>query len=124
MFQSSPILTSFPDCSSQSACRLFLREIDGLLSESYRPQIVFDMSRVSMLNAMGIDLLLQCITKVAKNDGELKLAGTSAETSLVLELTQLNDVVEVFHTVQEAIDSFDGHWLADSVRRDSPASAA
>ncbi|SRR5581483_1568931 len=124
MFQSSPILISFPDCSSQGACRAFLRELERLLSESYRPQIVFDMSRASMLSAMGIDLMLQCISRVAKHDGELKLAAVSPETSLVLELTQLNDVVEVFKTVQEAIDSFDGHWLAEPARRDSPLSAA
>ena len=124
MFQSSPIVMEFPDCSNQGACRVFLREFESLLLGSYRPQIVFDMSEVSQMNAMGIDLMLRCITKVANHDGDLRLGAASPETALVLELARLSDVVEVFNTVPEARDSFDGHSFGEAGHRDPRSSVA
>lgn len=124
MFQSSPTLREFPDCSNQGACRAFLRAFESLLLGTYRPQVVFDMSQVSQMNAMGIDLMLKCITKIANHDGDLRLAAPSAETALVLELAQLSDVVEVFNTVPEAMESFDGHLFGESSRRDSRTAAS
>jgi anti-anti-sigma regulatory factor len=124
MFQTSPIVAEFPDCSNQGACRAFLREFEKLLLGTYRPQIVFDMSQVSQMNALGIDLMLRCIGKIASYDGDLRLAGASPETALVLELAQVSDVVEVFNTVPEALESFDSNLFAESVRRDSRTPAA
>ena len=124
MFQSSPILITFPDCATPAACRSFLREFETLLSQSYRPQIVFDMSRISQLNAAGIDLMLKCIMRTTSHDGELKLAAASAETDLILELTQLNDVVEVFASVEGALESFDSHLFSEANRRDLTSPAA
>jgi len=119
MFESSPILRQFPDCSNQAACCGFLHEFEKLLLGTYRPQIVFDMSQVSQMNAMGIDLMLRCISKIANHDGDLRLAGPSPETALVLELAQISNVVEVFNTLQEAMESFDGHLFGDTSRRDA-----
>jgi anti-anti-sigma regulatory factor len=82
------------------------------------------MSRVDRLNAAGIDLLLSCITQVASHDGELKLAAASPETELILELTQVNGVVEVFQSVDGAVESFDGHLFTEPNRRDLRSSAA
>jgi anti-anti-sigma factor len=123
MFQSSAILISFPGCPTPAEARVFLREFENLLSQSYRAQIVFDMSGVVQLDAAGIDLLLTCITRVAGHDGELKLAAASPETDLVLELTQLNGVVEVFESVEAALESFDGHLTMEVARRDLTSAA-
>jgi anti-anti-sigma factor len=124
VFQSSPILITFPDKLTPASCRAFLREFEKVLSQTYRAQIVFDMSAVGQLDASGIDLLLKCIMRVAGHDGELKLAAASAETDLVLELTQLNGVVEVFTSVEGALESFDGYLLTEAARRDRTSSAA
>jgi len=118
------MLREFPDCSNQGACRAFLREFESLLIGSYRPQVVFDMSQVSEMNSMGIDLMLKCIIKIANHDGDLRLAAPSPETALVLELARLSDVVEVFNTVTEAMESFDGHLFGVSSRRDSRTAAS
>ena len=123
MFQSSAILIMFPGCPSPGEGRVFVREFENLLSQRYRAQIVFDMSGVVQLDAAGIDLLLTCITRVASHDGELKLAAASAETDLILELTQLNGVVEVFESVEAALESFDGHLTMEVARRDLTSAA-
>lgn len=107
MFQQTTVVVKqFPDCTSPSACREFLREMDKFLFESYRPQLVFDLSQAAQMNAAGIDLLLRCIVDVADRDGYLKLAAPSPRTALILELTQLSGVVEVFDTVEAAMESF------------------
>jgi len=106
MQQVSVAVKEFPDCLNVAACRAFLGDLDFLLSQSYRPQIIFDLSDVPHMNATGIDLLLQCISEVANRDGTLKLAAPAPQTALVLELTQLNEIVEIFNSVEEAMASF------------------
>jgi len=96
----------FPDCLNLSAGRAFLRDLESFLSQSYRPQIIFDLSGVPHMDAAGIDLLLQCVLEIANRDGTLKLAAPVPQIALVLELTQLNDIVEIFNTVEEAMASF------------------
>ncbi|HYL12670.1 MAG TPA: STAS domain-containing protein [Terriglobales bacterium] len=109
--QPSVAVKKFPDCLNIGACRAFLRNLQVFLSQSYRPQIIFDLSAVPHMNAAGIDLLLQCVVEVANRDGTLKLAAPAPQTALVLELTQLNDVVEIFNTEEEALASFGVHQI-------------
>jgi anti-anti-sigma regulatory factor len=100
-------IRGFPDCHNPAPCRAFLKEFTSFLSDKYRPRIIFDLSGVRTLNADGIDLLLKCVILISECDGELRLAGASAQTSLVLELTQLNQIVDVFPTVAEALATAD-----------------
>jgi len=119
MGQQPPVLVkNFPDCRNQGACRAFLREMEAFLFQSYRPQIIFDLSHVDHMNAAGIDLLLKCIVQIANRDGYLKLASPSAQAALVLELTQLTGVVEIFDTVEGAMESFGVYHLAESHRQE------
>jgi anti-anti-sigma factor len=113
------ILKEFPDCRNQGACRAFLRDMEALLFHSYRPRIIFDLSHVDHMNAAGIDLLLKCVVEIADRDGYLKLAAPSAQAALVLELTQLNGVVEIFDTVEGAMESFGVYHLPEPHRPES-----
>lgn len=120
MGQQPPVIVKeFPDCTDQGACRAFLRDMEALLFHSYRPQIIFDLSHVDHMNAAGIDLLLKCVVQIADRDGYLKLAAPSAQAALILELTQLNGVVEIFDTVETAMESFGVFPLAESRRPES-----
>lgn len=113
------ILKEFPDCRNQGACRAFLRDMEALLFHSYRPQIIFDLSHVEHMNAAGIDLLLKCVVEVADRDGYLKLAAPSPQAALILELTQLTGVVEIFDTVDAAMQSFGIFHIPESQRPES-----
>jgi len=97
----------FPDCHNPAPCRVFLKQLHAFLSDKYRPRIIFDLSGVQTMNAVGIDLLLKCVILISDCDGELRLACASPQTALVLELTQLNQVVDVFPTVAEALVNLD-----------------
>jgi anti-anti-sigma factor len=99
----STVVWVFPDCHNTARCKKFGTDLDRFLADKYQPRMIFDLSHVRTMNALGIDLLLKSIVRISSCDGELKLAGASTQTSLVLELTQLNQLLEVFPTVEEAI---------------------
>jgi anti-sigma B factor antagonist len=86
-----------------------LREIAPLLKQD-RPRIVFDFSRVHQIDSAGVDMLLHCVEQVAHRDGDLKLAAVRPESAIILELTRVDRLFEIFDTVTEAVDSFDGFF--------------
>ncbi len=102
----SVIIKEFPSKLDSASCRQFLREFKNETAESYRPRVVFDLSCVQHMNTHGVDLLLRCITLIAECDGDVKLAGSSPQTSLVLELTQMSEVVEAYDSIEEAVASW------------------
>jgi anti-anti-sigma factor len=100
-----------------------MRDLDRFLADKYQPRMIFDLSKVHTMNALGIDLLLKCVVRVSSCDGELRLAGASTQTSLVLELTQLNQVLEVFPTVAEAVASIDAPAFQTNTREETNRAA-
>ena len=117
------VVRRFPDCHNPTPCRTFLKELHSHLSDKYQPKMIFDLSGVQTMNALGIDLLLQCVVLVSECDGELRLACASPQTSLVLELTQLNQVVEVFPTVAEAVAHLNGQFLSHTSHKSANPAA-
>lgn len=108
MIQTSVIVKQFPRKLNRASCRRFLRDLRTELAESYRPQMIFTFAGVEQMTSEGVDLLLRCVMEIAQRDGELKLAEASPQTALVLELTQMSEVIESFDSVDEALASWDG----------------
>lgn len=107
MERKSVMVKEFPTLLDSAQCRRFYRDVRTDLSESYRPQVIFDFSRVQQMTAQGVDLLVRCIDRIAERDGELKFAAASPQTQLVFELTQISAVAETYDSVEDALDS----WL-------------
>ena len=104
--QNAVMVKEFPRLRDSAECRRFYREVRKELAECYRPQVVFDFSRVQHMTAQGVDLLVRCIDQIADRDGELKFAAASPQTQLVFELTQINAVAETYDSVEEALQSW------------------
>ncbi len=85
--------------------RNFYHEVLPLLN-SDRPQIIFDMSEMKHLDVTGADVLLRCLRKAMKGDGEIKLAGLTHPVSIVLELTRIGRLFEVYENSASAVRSF------------------
>lgn len=107
MIQTSVVIKQFPKSETRGQCRRFLREFKAEFAEAYRPQLILDFSGVENITSHGIDLLLRCVMEIAERDGDLKLAGATDQTALVLELTQMSEVIESFDSVEEALASWD-----------------
>ncbi len=125
MFQQSlATVKQFPDCHDSVACRAFYRQFCREIRDIYQPEIVFDLSAVQHLNAAGIDLLLKCVVEIANRDGEVKLAGASQQIALILELTQMNELLKVYDSVDDALQSFGMQIIPDAARSRPAARAA
>lgn len=85
----------------------FLREVTPLITGD-RPCIVFDFSQVTQMDSAGVDMLLHCMEQAMKRNGDLKLAAVPPSSAVILELTRVDRLFEVFDTVSEAVDSFYG----------------
>jgi anti-anti-sigma factor len=84
-----------------------------------RPQIVFDLSAVRMIDAAGIDMLLECMTDASRRDGDLKLASVSPQAAVVLELTRTDRLFEIYENATDAVKSFSS-FLPNAVRQFYP----
>jgi len=82
-----------------------MRDLHSFL-KSNGPRIVFDLSQVEKMDGAGVDMLLTCMTKAAKRDGDLKLAAPSPGMLVILELTRMDHLFEIFETPAEAMASF------------------
>lgn len=83
----------------------FLRDVTPLFAAD-RPHIVFDFSQVRQIDSAGVDLLLHCMEQAMKRNGDLKLAAVPPASAVILELTRVDRLFEIFETVAEAVNSF------------------
>lgn len=112
------VVKRMPERMNFKQARKFLKEVQPFVN-SDRPQIVFDMSQVRRIDAAGIDVLLQCMRAAVKNDGDLKLAGLSAQAAVVLELTRTGRLFEIYENSTAAVKSFSS-FLPNAMRHFEP----
>lgn len=99
------VVKRMPERMNLKQARKFQQEVQPFLS-SDRPQVVFDMSQVRLIDAAGVDVLLQCMRAAVKRDGDLKLAAVSPEAAVVLELTRAGRLFEIYENCGAAVKSF------------------
>jgi anti-sigma B factor antagonist len=112
------VVKRIPDRLNNRQAKAFLREMDKVVN-SDRPQLVFDCSQVKQIDAAGIEMLLHCLARAIKHDGDLKLASVSPQMEIVLQMTRTDRLFEVYDTATDAVLSF-SRFLPSSVKR--PAS--
>jgi anti-sigma B factor antagonist len=101
------VVKQLPEMLKLQQVQAFLREVEPLFHAD-RPRVVFDFSRVRQMDSAGVDMLLYCVEEAMKRNGDLKLAAIRPASAIILELTRVDRLFEVFETVTEAVDSFSG----------------
>ena len=78
-----------------------------VLSERMKPgeKIVLNLEKLVNIDNYGLDALLAMAQKALENDSVIKLAGVSADIKVVLDITKVYRVFEIFPTVGEAVAS-------------------
>lgn len=99
------VVRKMPKRFARRRARNFYDDVKPLLN-SDQPQIVFDMSETGYIDSTGADVLLQCLCEAMKCDGEVKLAGLTYAASIVLEMTCIGRLFEVYEDSASAIRSF------------------
>jgi anti-sigma B factor antagonist len=94
-----------PEELNHIRAKSFLNELQPIL-EIDRPSVVLDCSRIRHLDSAGVEMLLHCLEEAMKRDGDLKLAGVSPASEVIMELMRVDRLFEVFETSEEAVRSF------------------
>jgi anti-sigma B factor antagonist len=100
-----------PERLNLKGVREVVREIAPIL-KSDQPFVVFDFARVRQMDGAGVEMLLECIEQVMKQDGDIKLAAVPPELGVILELTRVDRLFEIFETTADAVESFHRFWTA------------
>jgi anti-sigma B factor antagonist len=108
------VVKRMPEKLNLREAKAFFREVQPILT-SDRPQVVFDLSQVKVIDSAGVDMLLQCMAEIIKRDGDLKLAAMSPESAVVLEMTRTDRLFETYETSSDAVRSF-GRFLPAAMR--------
>lgn len=104
--QKPVVVQRLPEQVKLGHVQRLMQEIAPIFKQD-RPRVVFDFSQVSQIDSAGVDMLLRCVEQAAKRDGDLKLAAVPPGSAVILELTRVDRVFEIFDTVEQAVDSFD-----------------
>jgi anti-anti-sigma factor len=71
-----------------------------------RSSVVFDLDATETLDSKGLTALLNVQDRLRDAHGEAKIATTNATNRKILEITRLDQQLEVFDSVVEAVKSF------------------
>ncbi len=79
--------------------RAFLTTLD-------RSQVVLDLDNTETIDSSGLETLLSGQEHLRSQMGDLKIATTNAMNRKILELTRLDQQLEVFESVIDAVKSY------------------
>jgi anti-sigma B factor antagonist len=100
-----------PERLNHRTGRVFLNEIEPILN-SDRPQVIFDCSQVAQMDAAGVEMLLHCLHRVMRRDGDLKLASVPPQMAVLLEMTRTDRLFEIYGSCSDAVLSFNRYLPA------------
>ena len=78
-----------------------------VLSErmKYGEKIVLDLEKLVNIDSYGLDALLAVAQKALENNSVIKLANVSADMQIVLDITRVYKVFEIYSSIEEAVKS-------------------
>ncbi|MBO7742388.1 MAG: STAS domain-containing protein [Victivallales bacterium] len=71
-------------------------------------KVVLDLEKLVNIDTFGLDALLAMAQKALKNNSVIKLARVSADMQIVLDITKVYRVFDIFPTIEAAVESFRG----------------
>lgn len=86
----------------------------GAFKEALKPvlatqkQIVLDLGEVEFVDSSGLGAMLSALRQANTLGGDVKLAKLQRPARVVVELTRMHRVFEIFESVDEAVRSYGG----------------
>ena len=99
------VVKQLPDAVTAEQWRALTTELSSMM-DSDRPGVVLECSRVRQFNTPAACFLLSCLECAMKRNGDVRLAGVSAEAKASLQLTGIEGLFRIFNSTQEAEISF------------------
>ena len=85
-------------------CGIFQETITGIVAEN-RTEIVLDMSNVSFIDSQALERLLWARDYCNSNKSQIKLASLDENCSKILEITRLENELDIYPELSEAVKS-------------------
>jgi anti-anti-sigma factor len=80
--------------------------VERFLADTTPRQIVLDMDNTELLDSQGLTAVLNAYDLARKQGGNLKIATTNGANRKILEITRLDQQLDVFDSVIDAVKSF------------------
>jgi anti-anti-sigma factor len=81
-------------------------KVKNLVAEGHT-KIILDLNGITLLNSCyGLGIIAACWACMNKVDGQFKIAQPSKKVSQLLEITKLNQVIDVYEQIDQAKNSF------------------
>ena len=82
------------------------RGLEPFLRSLEHRRIVVDLDTTENIDSSGLEALLDCLDTAIEMGGDLKVSTTNASNRKVLEMTRLDQQLEIYYSVIEAVKSF------------------
>lgn len=79
---------------------------EGYLPTLGRRQIILDLDGTETLDSRGLESLLNSQDKIREQGGDVKIASSNPTNRKIFEITRLDQQLEVFENVIDAVRSF------------------
>ncbi len=86
-------------------CQRIEQELEQLLRQN-QTRVIFDVAEVSTIDSAGVGKIVRCYSQLKKAGGVLRMAGVKGMLEGAFRITQVNKVIGMYPTTQEAADSF------------------
>jgi anti-sigma B factor antagonist len=94
------VLAADGGLNAETATQL-VSQLESLVDVGLR-QIIVDCSRLDFISSYGVGVLVRMHNKLAKNGGDVKVAGVKSAVLKVLTLMRMNRLFEVYPDVNQA----------------------
>lgn len=82
----------------------FKKDVKVAISEGFN-QVIVNFSDVTFVDSSGLGALVACLRVANQSGGDLRLCCVTQEIRMLLELTRLHKVFEIFESEQDAISN-------------------
>jgi anti-sigma B factor antagonist len=80
--------------------------VQNYLTTQERQNVILDLDNAESITSEGLEALLDAQDKLRLQTGDLKIATTNSVNRKILEITHLDEHLEVFESVIDAVKSF------------------
>lgn len=98
------VVVGINDSILQESVALLKTRLNDLIEDG-KVWIVLDMSLADYLSSMGVAVMVEIKKCTVQSGGDLKLANVNQLTRNLLEYTHVDKKIEVFETVDKAVES-------------------
>jgi len=90
----------------EELCEEQSEQFQGHVTSLERTRVILDLDSTEAINSWGLEALLESQEILRALDGDLKIATTIHANRKILEITRLDQQLELFDSVIDAVKSF------------------